>query len=469
MTSKTDFRMETDSLGEIAVPADKFWGAQTQRSLQFFAIGQQSFPIEFIHDFALVKKAAAIANGQLGHLELRLSNQIQSACDAILQGKYDDQFPLSVWQTGSGTQTNMNLNEVIANIANLVAGSALGSKSPVHPNDHVNMSQSSNDVFPTVMHVTATRLLCKQLLPAVERLETGLAGKAEEFSKSLKIGRTHMMDATPVTLGQEFGAWRAQINFAKQQLANSAAGIAALAIGGTAVGTGLNSSKRWAVQATAAISELSGFAFESAEDKFSQLAAHDALTNLHNQLSLLASSLYKMASDVRLMNSGPRCGLAEITIPANEPGSSIMPGKVNPTQVEALTMVCVRVMANNTAMTMANSQGQFQLNVYKPLMINTLMESMHLLTDAMGSFQTHCLHGIMANDSRLEHYIENSLMLVTALTPAIGYDKAAVAAKYAHSKQLSLKQAVVDLGFLLDSEFDSLVQPQSMLSPNRPD
>lgn len=465
MPSDKSYRIEADSLGEVQVPLDKLWGAQTQRSLQFFAIGQQVFPIEFIRDFVLVKKAAAIANHKLGHLEDNLTDLIKFACDDIQDGKYDDQFPLSVWQTGSGTQTNMNVNEVIANIANLKAGSDLGSKVPVHPNDHVNLSQSSNDVFPTVMHVTATRLLLKHLMPTIKSLEFALEDKAKQLADSIKIGRTHMMDATPVTLGQEFGAYMAQLQFAEQQIEASAAGLASLAIGGTAVGTGLNSSADWSDAVVAEISQLSGFEFAGAADKFSQLASHDALTNLHNQLSLLASMLYKMASDIRLMNSGPRCGLAEITIPANEPGSSIMPGKVNPTQIEALTMVCIRVMANNTAVTMANSQGQFQLNVYKPLIITTLMESMQLLANATQSFQVHCLQGIQANADQLQHYVENSLMLVTALTPLIGYDKAATAAKHAHANKLSLKQAVVELQFLTESEFDAQVKPESMLGP----
>ena len=467
MNNKTQIRTETDSQGKIDVPADKLWGAQTQRSLQFFAIGQQTFPMEFIHDFALVKKAAAIANRELGLLDASLSDLIQRACDDITAGQYDDQFPLSVWQTGSGTQTNMNLNEVIANIANRAAGNALGSKAPVHPNDHVNLSQSSNDVFPTVMHVTVLRVLQTQLLPAVQRLEQQLATKAEQLDHVIKIARTHMMDATPITMGQEFGAYQAQLTFIRQLLEASVAGVAALAIGGTAVGTGLNSSEQWPETVIKAINQLSGLACTEAVDKLSQLAAHDALTNLHNQLALLASALYKMASDIRLMNSGPRCGLAEITIPANEPGSSIMPGKVNPTQVEALTMVCVRVMGNNTAVTMANSQGQFQLNVYKPLLIVTLLESLHLLADAMSSFGQHCLQGIAANTLQLGHYLEHSLMLVTALTPLIGYDAAAAAAKYAHEKNVSLKQAVIDLKFLDAKEFERRVRPETMLGPKR--
>jgi fumarate hydratase class II len=467
MKNEQKFRMETDSLGKIRIPSEKFWGAQTQRSLQFFAIGQQIFPKDFIYDFVLVKKAAAIANQKLGFLDKKISRLIQAATDAIKGGTYDDQFPLSIWQTGSGTQTNMNVNEVIANIANQSAGYKLGSKSPVHPNDHVNLSQSSNDVFPTVMHVTTIRVLRQALLPALHELKQTLANKSIQFASATKIGRTHMMDATPVTLGQEFSAYAAQIAFAEQQLAASAANIAVLAIGGTAVGTGMNSSPNWPSAVIAEINGLSDFDFIEAENKFSQLAAHDALTNLHNQLSLLASSLYKIASDLRLMNSGPRCGLAEINIPANEPGSSIMPGKVNPTQIEALTMVCVRVMANNTAVTMANSQGQFQLNTYKPLLIMTLLESLQLLADAMQSFTLHCLQGIEANTSQLEHYVESSLMLATALTPAIGYDKASAAAKRAHEENITLKRAVVDMGFLSESEFDTLARIDPMLSPSR--
>lgn len=466
MTDKQETRIETDSLGEIAVPADRLWGAQTQRSLQHFAIGRQSFPVGFIHDFVRVKKAAASANHRLGVLPGDVAELIVAACDGILAGGHDDEFPLSVWQTGSGTQTNMNVNEVIANLANRDAGSALGSKSPVHPNDHVNLSQSSNDVFPTVMHVVATRLTRKALLPALDQLLEELDRKQEQFATTLKIGRTHMMDATPVTLGQEFGAYQAQLLFARQQIAAVLPAVAQLAIGGTAVGTGLNSRQDWPATVIQELAQLTGFEFSAAPDKFSQLAAHDALTALHGQLAVLASSLYKVASDIRLMTSGPRCGLAEIRIPANEPGSSIMPGKVNPTQVEALTMVCIRVLANNTAMTMANSQGQFQLNVYKPLLIVTVMESLTLLADAMHSFSQHCVSGIEANESQLATYLERSLMLVTALTPLIGYDRAAQAAKRAHENNISLRAAVIELEFLTAEEFDSQVQPERMLGPS---
>lgn len=472
MTESAQFRVETDTQGDIEVPADKLWGAQTQRSLQYFAIGDkalgpQTFPILFIHDFVLVKQAAARANLELGFLDSDKAGLIDRACVRVLSGEFDDQFPLSVWQTGSGTQTNMNVNEVLANIANTEAGTPLGSKSPVHPNDHVNLSQSSNDVFPTVMHVTAMRSLCESLLPAVNAFRVALGDKATEFADDIKIGRTHMMDATPVTLGQEFEAYRSQITFAGDQLGSCVNALATLAIGGTAVGTGLNSSPKWAQTVTFHISALSGYSFHEADNKFSQLAAHDALVTLHGHLNLLATTLYKIASDIRLMGSGPRCGLGEITIPANEPGSSIMPGKVNPTQVEAMTMVCVRVMANNSALTFANSQGHFQLNVYKPLIITTVLESLHLLADAMAGFQQHCLIGIKANSAQLQHNLEHSLMLVTALTPAIGYDKAAAVAKHAHAHNLGLKAAVVELQFMTEAEFDEWVKPDSMLGPNR--
>ena len=458
-------RTEKDSLGEVQVPASALWGAQTQRSLQFFAIGEQSFPPGFIHDFVLVKKAAAIANHKLGHLDTRLAELIGEACDEILGGGHQDQFPLSVWQTGSGTQTNMNVNEVIANLANLRAGQAAGSKSPVHPNDHVNLSQSSNDVFPTVMHLSANRLVQEALLPALRKLIDTLAAQSTRFADLVKSGRTHMMDATPVSLGQEFGAWRAQLDNARRQIKAALPAVQELAIGGTAVGTGLNTHPRWANLVTDQISVLSGYPFTSAPDKFSQLASHDALTGLHNALNLLATVLYKMASDIRLMNSGPRCGLGEIRIPENEPGSSIMPGKVNPTQVEALTMVCIRVMANNLAVTLANSQGQFQLNVYKPLILMSLMESLQLLADAINSFDQHCLQGIAPNQERLDELMNRSLMLVTALTPLIGYESAARAAQYAQQHDTTLKQAVLTLGLLDEATFDTHINPKTMLGP----
>ena len=463
MTRLTNIRSEKDSLGIVEIADDKLWGAQSQRSLKFFAIGHQVFPSFFIHDFALVKKAAAKSNQTLGLLDAVQADLIMQACDEIIVGKHDDQFPLSVWQTGSGTHTNMNLNEVIANIGNRFVKKALGTNSPLHPNDHVNMSQSSNDVFPTVMHVVATRLGTECLMPPLNRLRQSLEEKQHQFKDKIKAGRTHMMDATPVTLGQEFGVYKAQLDFAAAQLDTSLLACTELAIGGTAVGTGLNAPPLWAETVVDSISKMSGFQFRVASNKFSQLAAHDALTNLHGHLNLLATGLFKIANDIRLMNSGPRCGLSEITIPANEPGSSIMPGKVNPTQVEALTMVCIRVMGNNTTVSLAASQGQFELNVYKPLIIHTVMESMTLLSDAMSSFDEHCVAGIIANDEQLQLYTDRSLMLVTALSPHIGYDNAARAAKYAHENQTTLKQAVVQLQLLSEEEFTTLVKPESML------
>lgn len=458
-------RLEKDSMGEVAVAADALWGAQTQRSLQHFSIGNDRFPPLFIRAFALVKKAAAQVNNELGLLDDARRELVEQACDEILAGEHADQFPLSIWQTGSGTQTNMNLNEVIANRGNELAGGRRGEHQPLHPNDHVNRSQSSNDVFPTVMHVAASQLLASSLLPALDAFLAELQRKRDEFAGELKSGRTHMMDATPVTLGQEFGAWHQQLLYAREQIHAGRSGLAQLAIGGSAVGTGLNTHERWADTVAARIGDLSGLPFVSAPDKFMALASHDALVDMHGRLTLLATSLYKLASDIRLMNSGPRCGLAEIRIPANEPGSSIMPGKVNPTQVEALTMVCLRVLGNNTAMTMAGTQGQFQLNVYKPLMIHLLLESMTLLADSLNSFREHCLAGITANPEQLARSVNRSLMLVTALTPSIGYENAATVAKYADEHDASLKEAAVALGFLTAEAFDAQVNPQQMLFP----
>lgn len=458
-------RTESDSLGEVEIPYGKLWGAQSQRSLENFAIGEDRFAAVFIRDFALVKKAAAIANRDLGDLAPDLAELVCRACDEILAGKHDDQFPLSVWQTGSGTQTNMNLNEVIANLANRFAGSPPGLYSPLHPNNHINLSQSSNDVFPTVMHVTATRLIREKLLPTLKYFGMLLSNKESEFSGLVKSGRTHMMDATPVTLGQEFGAFASQVEFATVKIENCLPDLADLAIGGTATGTGLNSRREWAGTVTAVISELSGMPFASAGNKFTQLSAHEALLVFHGQLNLLATVLFKIASDIRLMNSGPRCGLAEISVPANEPGSSIMPGKINPTQVEALTMVCTRVMGNNTTISVAASQGQFQLNVFKPVIIHVVLESITLLDDAVRSFGERCLAGLTANTAQLDNYATRSLMLVTALSPHVGYESAAMAARLAHEKNLSLREAVLELEMLSAEEFDRLVRPELMLGP----
>jgi fumarate hydratase, class II len=458
------FRTESDSLGAVQVPADCLWGAQTQRSLSNFAIGEHPFPRPFVVAFAQVKKAAALSNKKLGKLSSDNAALIASVCDEIIQGRHADQFPLSVWQTGSGTQTNMNLNEVIANRGNELAGNARGSYRPLHPNDHVNMSQSSNDVFPTVMHVVSSAML-EELLVSLADIRRTLTTKVEEFDNILKSGRTHMMDATPMTLGQEFSAYLAQLDFAGQQLSGARAGVQELAIGGSAVGTGLNTHPQWAETVVAQIRKQTGLSFTPAGNRFMALAAHDALVSLHGHLNTLATALFKMANDIRLMNSGPRCGLAEIRIPANEPGSSIMPGKVNPTQAEALTMVCTRVMGNQTSVSVAGSQGHFQLNVYKPVIIHAVMESMQLLTGAMSSFDRHCLRGLQANSAQLEQYVNRSLMLVTALSPLIGYENAARAAKYADEQSCSLKEAVLALELMEAAEYDAHINPRDMISP----
>ncbi|HQQ73872.1 MAG TPA: class II fumarate hydratase [Pseudomonadales bacterium] len=463
-------RKETDSMGSIEVPDDALWGAQTQRSLQNFRIGVQlgnthRFPLAFIHAFAQTKKSAALANQELNKLPHDLCALIVQACDEIILGLHNDQFPLVIWQTGSGTQTNMNLNEVIANRANELAGRSRGEKSPVHPNDHVNMSQSSNDIFPTVMHIAIVQTVQQQLLPAIDYLLGALTQKTLEFSNSIKSGRTHMMDATPITLGQEFSGYQHQILYAREQILAGLSGVLALAIGGSAIGTGLNTPTCWVETVTKYISQLTGIDFFSAENKFMALAGHEALTDLHGRVRLLATALFKIANDLRLMGSGPRCGLAEIYLPENEPGSSIMPGKVNPTQIEALTMVAIQVMGNDTAVSLANSQGQFELNVYKPLIFRNVFESITLLADAINSFTEHCVQDIRVNKEKIAYYIEQSLMLVTALSPVIGYDKAAQSAKLAQEKNLSLKQAVLQLDFMSAEAFDAAVKPELMLQP----
>ncbi len=461
------YRQESDSLGSIEVADDKLWGAQTQRALANFKIGWQLFPKPFIHHYALLKKAAALSNEKLERLEQTLCKAIVSACDEIIAAKHDNQFPLPIWQTGSGTQCNMNLNEVIANRANEILGSKRGTKSPVHPNDHVNLSQSSNDTFPTVMHISTVVALNEQLFPALETLTTELKNKQQQFATQIKSGRTHLMDATPVTLGQEFSAFAAQIGYSQKYLHQLMPTIKQLAIGGSAVGTGLNTHPVWTETVIEKITALSGIEFTPAPNKFAALAGHEALKTCHGQLTTLASSIMKMANDLRLMASGPRCGLNEIQLPANEPGSSIMPGKVNPTQIEALTMVCTRVIGNDTTITMANSQGQFQLNVFKPVIIYSLLESITLLSDAINSFCQNCLIGLQANTEVLQHFVENSLMLVTALTPHIGYDNAAKAAKYSHQNHCSLKEAVIKLNLLSADNYDNLVKPAQMLSPGK--
>jgi fumarate hydratase class II len=456
-------RKETDSLGAIDVADHALWGAQTQRSLENFRIGTllpggARFPLQFIHSFAQVKKAAALANHELGTLPAAICQLITQACDEIIGGRHDTQFPLVIWQTGSGTQTNMNLNEVVANRANELAGSARGTKKPVHPNDHVNLSQSSNDVFPTVMNVVIATALAETLLPALDSLHDTLAQKAQAFAHLMKTGRTHMMDASPLTLGEEFSGYVAQIAYARNQLSAVLVEVQALAIGGSAVGTGMNTPPRWSETVVRHITALTGMAFTSADNKFMALAAHDALTDLSGRLRLLATSLLKIANDLRLMGSGPRCGLAELRLPENEPGSSIMPGKVNPTQIEALTMVAIQVIGNDTAVAFANSQGQFELNVYKPLILRNVYESIVLLGNALNGFTRLCLRELEADTARLSQYAESSLMRAAELTPYIGYDKAAKSAQYAHERGLSLKQAVVEMGLMTATEFDEALQ-----------
>lgn len=455
-------RTETDSMGAIDVPVEALWGAQTQRSLQNFRIGVQlrggqQFPLAFIYAFAQVKKATALANTELGILSGDVCALIAQACDEIIQGQHDEQFPLVIWQTGSGTQTNMNVNEVIANRANELVGKSRGAKSPVHPNDHVNMSQSSNDVFPTVMHVAVVQAVTWQLLPALDNVLRALEEKSQTFSGSVKSGRTHMMDATPITLGQEFSAYQQQVQYAREQIIAVLPSVLALAIGGSAVGTGLNTPPQWAETVIKHIRHVTGIDVCSAKNKFMALAGHEALTDLHSRLRLLATALFKMSNDLRLMASGPRCGLGEIYLPENEPGSSIMPGKVNPTQIEALTMVALQVMGNDVAVGLANSQGQFELNVYKPLIFRNVFESIHLLADAINSFTEHCLQGITANEKKLAHNMEQSLMLVTALSPIIGYDQAAKTAKLAYDNNLSLREAVLQRGVMSAEAFDTAI------------
>ncbi|MDF1623173.1 MAG: class II fumarate hydratase [Pseudohongiella nitratireducens] len=459
-------RQETDSLGVVEVPADALWGAQTQRSRENFKIGNHRFDAAFIRAFIQLKKAAAIANSKLGSLDSERRDLIAQACDQLLAGDCSGHFPLSVWQTGSGTQTNMNVNEVIANLGNELAGGVRGKYAPLHPNDHVNMSQSSNDTFPTVMHMVALQGMHEMRGSLGDIIET-LLGLEKKFASVLKSGRTHMMDATPVTFAQEVSAWRSQLQFCDQQLSDTAPVVRQLAIGGSAVGTGLNTHPAWAATVVEELARITDSPFAVADNHFMLLAAHEALLTLHGHYNTLATSLFKIANDIRLMNSGPRCGLAEVKVPANEPGSSIMPGKVNPTQAEALTMVCLRVMGNNSTVSMAGSQGHFQLNVFKPLIVHTLMESQQLLADAIDSFDQHCLQGLQVNEAVMANYVARSLMLVTALSPVIGYEQAAKAAKHADQHSVSLKEAVVALSLMSADEFDEAVDPGRMTAPGK--
>jgi fumarate hydratase, class II len=465
MSKSEATRTETDSMGAIEVPAEHYWGAQTQRSLHHFAIGDNRMPAAVIRGMAILKKAAAQVNCELGKLSPEKADLVIQAADEVIDGKLDDEFPLSVWQTGSGTQTNMNVNEVISNRAIELAGGERGTNTPVHPNDDVNMSQSSNDTFPTAMHIAAAEELVHTLLPSVRRLRDALAQKAEAFDDIVKIGRTHLQDAVPLTLGQEFGGYVAQLDADIERIETTLPGLYELAIGGTAVGTGLNTHPEFADRCAATISELTGLPFVSAPNKFAALAAHDALVFASGALKTLAASLMKIANDIRWLASGPRAGLGELILPENEPGSSIMPGKVNPTQSEAMTMVCVQVMGNDTAITIAGSQGNFELNVFKPVMIYNFLHSTDLLADACDGFREFAVEGVEANEEQIAEYVAESLMIVTALNEHIGYDKAAESAKHAHKHKTRLKDAVVALQHLTAEEYDRLVQPEKMTRP----
>jgi fumarate hydratase class II len=452
--------MESDSMGTIEVPADRYWGAQTQRSLHHFAIGKDVMPREIIRAFGIVKKAAALVNLELGKLSREKADPVIRAADEVIEGKLDDHFPLRIWQTGSGTQTNMNANEVIGNRAEKISGIE-----KIHPNDHVNMSQSSNDTYPTAMHIAAVEEIHGSLLPALDKLRGALDAKAKEFAAIVKIGRTHLMDAVPLTLGQEFSGYVAQLDADRKRIEGILPPLYELALGGTAVGTGLNTHPRFAELSAKKIAELTGLPFVTAPNKFAALAAHDALVMASGAIRTLAVSLMKIANDVRWLGSGPRAGLAELILPANEPGSSIMPGKVNPTQTEAMTMVCVQVMGNDAAIAIAGSQGNFELNVFKPLIIYNFLHSVRLLSDACSMFTMHCVVGIEPNRAQIDRFVKNSLMLVTALNPKIGYDKAAKVAKKAYEENTSLREACVSLGFLTGEEFDAIVRPEQMTHP----
>lgn len=460
-------RIEKDSMGEIEVQSDRYWGAQTQRSLKYFSIGHNFIPQEVIVAFAILKKAAAIANHELSKLPEDKAKLIIQAADEIIAGKLNDHFPLRVWMTGSGTQCNMNVNEVIANRAIAIAGGELGSKTPIHPNDHVNMSQSSNDTFPTAMHIAAVLAIHQHLLPKVTKMRDALQQKSEEFANIVKIGRTHLQDAVPLTLGQEFSGYVAQLTADLKRIEQTLPDMYELALGGTAVGTGLNAPKGFAQLVARKIHHLTGYPFISAPNKFAVIAAHDAMIMTSGALKTLACSLMKIANDIRFLGSGPRCGLGELILPENEPGSSIMPGKVNPTQCEAMTMVAAQVIGYDTAISIAGSQGHFELNVFKPMIIFNLLESITLLGDTCNNFTDFLLDGLQANQKQINTYLNESLMLVTALSPAIGYDNAAKVAHYALEKDLTLKQACLELGYISAEEFDRIVVAENMVYPQQ--
>lgn len=459
------FRAEKDTLGVVNVPADKYWGAQTERSRNNFKIGDPgSMPIELIYGFAVLKKAAAYTNAELGVLEGSKRDLIAQVCDEILEGKHDDQFPLVIWQTGSGTQSNMNVNEVIANRGHVLAGQVLGEgEKTLHPNDDVNKSQSSNDTFPTGMHIAAYKRIVENTLPAVYELKKTLAEKSNAFTDVIKIGRTHMMDATPLSLGQEFSGYVAQIEYGIKAIENSLPHLAELALGGTAVGTGINTPDGYAERVATYIAEFTGHPFVTAPNKFEALASHDAFVETHGALRQVAVSLHKIANDIRVMSSGPRSGIGELSIPANEPGSSIMPGKVNPTQCEALTMVCAQVIGNDVSVAFGGAQGHFELNVFKPLIANNLLQSARLLADAVTSFDIHCAQGIEPNTNVIQKLVDNSLMLVTALNTKIGYYKAAEIAQKAHEENTTLRDAAIATGYITGEEFDQWVRPEDMI------
>jgi fumarate hydratase class II len=460
-----EFRIETDSMGQIKVPKNKYYGAQTARSLMNFKIGGDRFPRELIRAFGILKKAAAMTNKELGLLPSEKADLIIQAADEVIEGKLDEHFPLVVWQTGSGTQTNMNANEVISNKAIEISGGILGSKKPIHPNDDVNKAQSSNDTFPTAMHIAAVEEIHRRLIPMITKLRDALQKKSDEFKDIIKIGRTHLMDAVPLTFGQEFGGYVQMLSNGLERINAALPRLYELALGGTAVGTGLNTHPVFALRAAEKIAELTGKPYVSARNKFEALATHDALVEFHGVLKTLAASLMKIANDVRWLGSGPRCGLGEIHLPENEPGSSIMPGKVNPTQSEAMTMVCAQVFGNDVAVNFGGASGNFELNVFKPVIIFNVLNSIRLLSDACESFTDNCVAGIEANENNIKKHLENSLMLVTALNPHIGYDNAARVAKKAHAENKTLKEAAVELGLLTAEKFDELVRPEKMIGP----
>lgn len=462
-----EFRIESDTMGEIKVPADKYYGAQTARSLMNFKIGGERFPRELIRALGILKKAAALTNKELGTLPAEKADLIVQAADEVIEGKLDEHFPLVVWQTGSGTQTNMNSNEVIANRAIEIAGGELGSKKPIHPNDDVNKAQSSNDTFPTAMHISAVEEIHRRLIPMVTKLRDALKVKQDEFKDIIKIGRTHLMDAVPLTLGQEFSGYVQQLTYGLDRINGCLPRLYELALGGTAVGTGLNTHPDFAVKSAAAIAKITGKPFVTAPNKFEALAAHDAVVEASGVMKTLAASLMKISNDIRLLGSGPRCGIGEIALPANEPGSSIMPGKVNPTQPEAMTMVCAQVMGNDVTVNIGGATGHFDLNVFKPVMIYNLLQSIRLIADACESFTDNCVVGITANKDNIKKHLTNSLMLVTALNPSIGYDNAAKVAKKAFNDNSTLKEAAVELGLLTAEEFDKSVRPENMVGPKK--